>query len=97
MLWLNKFDNVAEFFLDICRIESRGVAGVVWQHCCGRFSMLASNDLIWNCNRMNSNIVGLQAFNSWQQWHNLNQVQQRRNETVQHQISSGWEKPANHG
>jgi hypothetical protein len=24
-------------------------------------------------------------------------VQQRRNETVQHQISSGWEKPANHG
>ena len=87
--------SLADFVFDICRSESRDIAGrvasLLWQ------IWAARNDVIWNDAHHTSTSIGRTTLDAWQQWqevhkHPSQSVVQHRQNRVQGN-SSVWEKP----
>jgi hypothetical protein len=58
--------SLEDFVFDICRSESRDIAGrvasLLWQ------IWVARNDVIWNAAHHTSTSIGRTALDAWQQW-----------------------------
>ena len=87
--------SLADFVFDICRSESRDIAGrvasLLWQ------IWAARNDVIWNAAHHTSTSIGRTALDAWQQWQEVHKhppqpVVQHGQNRVQGN-SSVWEKP----
>jgi hypothetical protein len=61
--------SLADFIFDICRSESRDIAGrvalLLWQ------IWAARNDVIWNDAHHTSTSIGRTALDAWQQWQDV--------------------------
>jgi hypothetical protein len=88
--------SLTNFVFDICRLESRDIAGrvvlLLWQ------IWAARNDVIWNDIHYTSTSIGRTTLDAWKQWQDVHKqpsplvVQHRQNRVLGN--NSVWEKPS---